>query len=138
MGHMSHRRSSAHRWVDIGLRTAHLGAMAAFLGGAILGEIPRGSTELVVLTGLLMCASELSRHGLDWLRYTQAWTVIIKVTAFAVATALGYPLWGAGLALVLGSVISHAPGAIRHAAVLGEAGPCAGECTREGVSDRAR
>jgi len=133
---MSHRRSTAHRWVDIGLRTAHLAAMGVFLGGAVLGEVPVGATDAVVVSGVLMCASELSRHGLDWLRYTQAWTVIVKVACFGILAALGHPLAGAGLALLLGSVISHAPGAIRHASIVGEAGPCADSCTPEGVGER--
>lgn len=123
------RRTAAHRWLDIGLRTAHLAAMAFFLGGAALGDAPAWSLAATVATGLALCASDVARHGDDWFRYAQAWAVIGKVAVFTALAAAGEPSWAAAAALVVGSVISHAPGAIRHAAVVGEAGPCASNCT---------
>ena len=125
---MPRRRTPAHRWLDIALRTAHIAAMAVFLGGAVADTIPPWSLAATVATGLALCASEVVRHGDDWFRFAQAWAVIAKVVVFALAAAMDQPLWGALAALLVGSVISHAPGAIRHAPLVGESGPCATSC----------
>lgn len=122
---MGRRRSSFHRWADIGTRTLHLLAVAAaFVEAVTPGRAP-GAEAAVILTGGALVASDLWRHGADWLRWLQAWLLIGKLVVFVVAVALGAPLWGLIGAVVLGSVASHAPGEARHRPLWGAPGPCA-------------
>ncbi len=69
--------------------------------------------------------TELGRHGLDWVRYAQGQATLVKVAlllfGFASPAAVLPALWGA---LVVGSLISHAPGWVRHYALWGADGPC--------------
>ncbi len=119
------RRSDLHRWLDIALRTLHLLAVAACFVEVVTPGAASGATAGVLLTGAGMVASELWRHGLDWLRWGQAWLLFAKLATFAIAASAGAPLAGLVGAVVLGSVASHAPGAVRHAPMFGEPGPCA-------------
>ncbi len=81
--------------------------------------------ELLALSGAGIVADELLKYGLDWLRYLQAWVVLAKVGLCAFGAL--HPEWllhALFLALVLGSVISHAPGRVRQFALRGTPGPC--------------
>lgn len=109
------RSYPGQRWVRIAARTAHLGAMAMVLGAAALGADPGGWGPLVVLSGLVIVADDLFKWGGLYLRMVQAWVVGLKLVLLVVGlsrpTLLLPCLWAA---LVAGSVVSHAPGKLRH------------------------
>ena len=117
------------RALRIALRTAHIGAASLLLGAVHFAPDSAALTPWVMallLTGATLLATELTRHGLDWLRFAQGWAVLVKLSLVVLGAvypeALHGCLWGA---LILGSVLSHAPGRVRHWALWGEDGPCA-------------
>ena len=119
------------RYVRIALRTAHIGAACMLLGAVHFADDPAGRIvapwlTAVLVTGVVLVATELVRHGWDWLRFLQGWTVIAKLALVgvgaAIPEALPACLWAA---LILGSIISHAPGKLRQHPIWGEPGPCA-------------
>jgi len=127
-------RYPGQRWVRIALRTLHIAAAAMVVGAAVHDGAYGMWPDLLALSGLAIVADEIYKGGLDWFRYLHAWVVCAKV-ALAVFGAL-YPDWvlhALFAALVLGSVISHAPGRVRHFSLWGAPGPCA----REGTCARA-
>lgn len=129
---MSTRRFPGQRAARVTLRTAHIGAAGVALGAATLGVSPGVWPALALLTGLAMAVEELVRHGVDWFRYLQSWVILAKLLALALTArdpALGAV--GMWIALALGSVIAHAPGAVRQYALWGEPGPCAARCDVE-------
>jgi hypothetical protein len=79
-----------------------------------------------LLSGGAMVAEALVRYGTDWLRFVGSWVVLFKLALLVLALWSGMALWPLLLALLLGSVISHAPGRIRQHALWGEDGACAG------------
>ena len=101
------------RAAGIALRTAHLGAMAALVGGAWYGVPPaelRGATLATALTGLALVVSEAS-HSRHWVYQGRGLLVVAHVGAFGLAALLGpAALMGA---LVIGAVGSHLPKALR-------------------------
>lgn len=118
-------RSTLHRHAGVLVRTAHLGGVVGVLGAALYDAPVGGWAELLVGSGMVLVADEFWRFGLAWLRYLQAWVLLAKIGLFAVFAAADAPLAGLWVAFLLGSVISHAPGPLRHFAILGEPGPCA-------------
>lgn len=116
------RRSDPHRWLSIGIRTLHLASVV----GVFSAPSPDAWAALLLGSGALLIADDLWRFGLDWLRWVQAWVILGKLGVFGVCALAGHPVVGLWAALVLGSLISHAPGALRHAPLLGAPGPCAG------------
>jgi hypothetical protein len=118
-------RYRGQRWVRIALRTLHIAAAAMVIGAAAYGGSWGIWPELLALSGAGIVADELLKYGLDWLRYLQAWVVLAKVGLCAFGAL--HPEWllhALFLALVLGSVISHAPGRVRQFALRGTPGPC--------------
>lgn len=111
--------------MDIALRTGHLLGVCGVAAGVLHAPLSAAAVATTLLTGVGLVASELWRHGSDWLRYGQAWLLLAKLAALGAGAALGSPLAGAVAAVVLGSVASHAPGSLRHAALWGPPGPCA-------------
>lgn len=120
------RRFPGQRWLRIGVRTAHIGCVAMVMGAVVFGGEARGWLVGLVVTGALLVAEELYRYGLDWLRYLSAWAVVLKIGLLA--AGLMFPerlpalLWAA---LIVGGVISHAPGRVRQFPLWGAPGPCA-------------
>ncbi len=135
------RKFPGQRWLRISLRTVHLGCVAMVLGGAAFG---RQDLDLwlagLLLSGGLMVVEELYRYGLDWFRWAQAWVVLIKLGLFAVVLTLeAWQVPALWCALVLGAVISHAPGKVRQAPLWGAPGPCADKSdVSSGGSDPTR
>ena len=127
-------RYPGQRWVRIALRTLHIAAAAMVIGAAVHDGAYGPWPDLLALSGLAIVADELYKGGLDWIRYLHAWVVIGKVgLAVYGALHLEHLLPCLFAALVLGSVISHAPGKVRQFAFWGEPGPCA----RKDTCDRA-
>ncbi len=79
-----------------------------------------------MLTGLALVAEDVFKGGWDYVRYLQSWAILAKllllIAAMAWPALLVPALW---CALIIGSVISHAPGAVRQFPLWGEPGPCA-------------
>jgi hypothetical protein len=103
------------RALNIALRTAHLGAMAILCGGLAYGA-PEASignaTAATVGTGAALLMSEM-RNGHGWLVQGCGLFAIGHVVAVAALTLAGRPLAGAVVALVVGSIGSHLPKALR-------------------------
>lgn len=108
--------SAAARAVGIALRTAHLGAMAALLGGQrIAAADPSLRTWQVatVVTGVALLLSEMS-HSRHWIYQARGLTAIAHAGVLALVPLAGARAWVvlAG-ALVIGSVGSHLPRGLR-------------------------
>jgi hypothetical protein len=114
------------RVIRISLRTLHIGAAAMTMGAVFFGGDPGSWPMLLMATGLGILSDDLYKYGLDWMRWLNFWVLAFKLTLLGVALYrpdfLKVAMWSA---LILGSLISHAPGKIRHAALWGKSGPCA-------------
>jgi hypothetical protein len=104
------------RSFNIAARTAHIGAMALLVGGRIFA-VDHGSLRpwhvLTSLTGLALLASEAS-HSRHWVYQVRGLIVLAHVGAFALVAIA--PRWARPAivaALVLGSIGSHLPKAVR-------------------------
>lgn len=120
------RRFRGQRALHVVVRTAHIAAAGITLGGVTLGADPGAWAPAAGLTGAALVADDLYRYGEHWFRYTQSWVILLKLALLWGAAArpehLGPALWAA---LVLGGLISHAPGFVRQHALWGPPGPCA-------------
>lgn len=120
------RRFAGQRWLRIALRTVHITAASAYFGALLAQGAAAAWLPVVLASGALLVAEELYRYGLGWLRFVQAWAVGLKLMSVVLASLWPqHALWAALAALVVGSVISHAPGELRQRALWGEPGPCA-------------
>ena len=102
------------RWLNLSLRTVHLGGIV-LLGAALLGP---GDTmpgaALTLLSGLAMFAGDAWANPAH-LRVVAGCGVVLKLAL--VALMIIYPAAAPGLfwlILVLSTLLSHAPGALRH------------------------
>lgn len=109
------RRYPGQRALRITARTAHIGTAALTLGAATFDGDAATWAGAALVTGLVIVADDLFKWGLLYLRMLQSWVVIAKLALLLLGIArpaLLLPcLW---TALVLGSVVSHAPGKLRH------------------------
>lgn len=119
------RRSPTHRLFSVVVRTLHLIGVVGVFATSGWGAPPAGWAELLVASGLVLVGDDLLRFGADWLRWAQSWAIIGKLLVFMACYALGEPMIGLWAALVIGSLISHAPGMLRHYPLVGAPGPCA-------------
>lgn len=105
------------RWVRTGLRTLHLVAFGALYGALLLDVEPArltAPTLAVGVTGGAFVVFELARCP-SWLLQVRGLVTLVKVGLLAIVVLR--PSWGvvaATLAVVLGSVVSHAPGRLRY------------------------
>ncbi len=82
----------------------------------------------LVLSGGGIIASDLEKYGLNWFRYLCGWAAIAKFSLLVVGLLVpGLMLPCLWACVIIGAVISHAPGSIRHAAPFGTIGPCGDE-----------
>jgi hypothetical protein len=107
-------RLGAERALGIGLRTAHLGAMALLLGASRF-EAPatalRAWLAAAALTGAALVASE-ARHSRHWIVQVRGLLVLAHVGVVGlVQLGAGFPALAA--ALVIGAVGSHLPRSLR-------------------------
>ena len=119
-------RYPGQRALRITARTVHLVSMALVVGGAVFDEIGTTWLAVLVVSGGAIVADDVYKYGDDWFRFAQSWAVLTKLILMAIA--LAFPQVAVGMliaAVVVGSVISHAPGKIRQAALWGPPGPCA-------------
>ncbi len=113
------------RAVRITARTVHLGAVIIIVGGAFWEHEPSADwLAVLVLSGGIIMADDLYRRGEAYFRWVQFWGIALKLAAVGVGVA--YPpllLPSLAVAVILGSVVSHVPGSVRHRALWGENGP---------------
>jgi len=120
--------SETARFINITTRTAHIAVMAVLVGGRFFGvehDSLRLWHALTSLTGVALLVSEAS-HSRHWVYQARGVIVFAHVGAFALIAAapgLGRPAVVA--ALIIGSVGSHLPKAVRkwsfrHRAVVGD------------------
>ncbi|HSN13145.1 MAG TPA: hypothetical protein VLT61_00835 [Anaeromyxobacteraceae bacterium] len=107
-------RLGAERAIGIGLRTAHLAAMALLLGASRF-EAPAAALRTwlaaTALTGVALVVSE-SRHSRHWIVQVRGLLVLAHVGAAGlVQLRAGFPALAA--ALVIGAVGSHLPRSVR-------------------------
>jgi hypothetical protein len=80
---------------------------------------------VLVVTGGGMIVFAVGKYGLDWFRYLCGVAAVAKFALLFIGLlfpAVMLPcLWGC---LLIGGVISHAPGSLRHAPLFGAPGPC--------------
>lgn len=102
------------RLLGILARTAHLFAMAVFVGGVWL-EVPAaalgGWRAAAVGTGLLLLASEVSHEPRRWAWQASGLAVLAHAAALLLLAVDGRV--ATGLALVVGAAGSHAPKRLR-------------------------
>ena len=118
------RRFPGQRALRIMVRTVHIGCAAMFLGALTFVGHPGAWGEALLWSGAALIAEELYRYGFAWFRWLQAWVVMGKLCLFALAIVHGGTA-AAWAALVLGGLISHAPGRVRQLPLWGSPGPCA-------------
>ena len=115
------------RWVRIGARTVHLVSVMFVGGNAIIGRpLDSVALDMLILSGCSLLADDALRYGPSLLRYLHFWAVVAKIGLLSIA--LVKPEWTLSLlvaAVVVGSIISHAPGKVRQWAWVGDPGPCA-------------
>ena len=110
-----HPYSGPARALNIGLRTAHLGAMAVLCGGVAFGVAAAslsGATIFTIATGAALLLSEMS-HGKGWLSEGRGLLALAHVGVAGALFAAGQPRAGAATALVVGAVGSHLPRTLR-------------------------
>jgi hypothetical protein len=121
---LSVRRYPGQRWLRIAFRTLHIAAAAMLLGAAHYASpadaLGSDFVALLVGSGAAILLDDAYRYGGKWVRMAQFWVAVVKVALLAIGLlvpgALIVCLWAA---LLLGSVISHASGEVRHFRVWG-------------------
>ena len=115
------RTFPAERWVRIGLRTAHLMSMAAYVGGSLFAVTPDRLTPALLLTlatGVLFALLEM--YGtLEWLFELRGLATVGKVILLGLVPIM--PAAQAPLLLsvvAIGSVSSHMRAKLRYFSIL--------------------
>ena len=133
---MSGRTYRGQRALRITFRTVHIGSIALLIGAATWDPPLAPRHEVCVLSGAVIVGDDVYKNGPDYFRFLQSWSVFAKLALlFAALTwksVMGPALW---IALVIGSVISHAPGRLRHLPLWGPKGPCSERTPRSEVDE---
>ncbi|MER2541766.1 MAG: hypothetical protein ABTQ26_21185 [Azonexus sp.] len=102
------------RWLNLGLRTVHIAGIV-LLGAALLsGTNPSLGAIITFVSGFGMFASDTWANPLQ-LREVAGFGVLVKlglILWMAVQPTLAIPIFW--LILVISTLLSHAPGALRH------------------------
>ena len=106
------------RSLRIALRTAHIGGVALLVGALHFRappRIPDGVWVVVFLSGTGILLDDLYRWRAHWFSMVQFWAMVLKFgLLIAAALVPEARLWCIWAALITASVISHAPGTVRH------------------------
>jgi len=109
------------RWLNIALRTAHIGAMGILVGGHAFDVTPerlKASLFLAIGTGVALAAME-SGLRLLWFHQGSGLMTMAKLALIcAVPLVWDYRLPILLAVIVIASVASHMPGRYRHYSVL--------------------
>ncbi len=120
------RRFRGQRGIRTMVRTAHIGGVVVFMGAILGGGFSVVGGVVLGLTGVYLVVDQLIRDGSAHIRFAVFWAVVLKISALTVgflhAAWLVPCLW---FCLIVGGLISHAPGSVRHFSLWGEGGPCA-------------
>ena len=115
------------RILRISLRTTHIITIVFVSAVVIAGHgIQQSWLFALVASGCGLLMDDFVRYGTKLFHYLQFWAILPKI--FILACAITYPNQARELfvlAIVIGSLISHAPGKIRQYAFGGQPGPCA-------------
>lgn len=102
----------------IGCRTAHIGSAALILGAAYyhqLDALDWWALPVLAGSGIIIVLDDFYRRGRHLLRMAQFWILVCKLLLLGLAIwnrdLLLPALWGS---LIIGSIVSHVPGFIRH------------------------
>ena len=111
------RHFRGKRWVNIGLRTAHLLGVAG-VGGALLGGVAPPAwlpyLYLTVATGVSLMALELWTSGIYLLQVRGQATLVKVVLLAALPIAPGLEGAVVAIAIVISGIFSHAPASVRY------------------------
>jgi hypothetical protein len=128
----SEMKYRGQRWLRIGARTVHLISVMFVGANAVIGQpLDEQAIAVLVASGMVLVGDDVVRYGSYVFRYLHFWAAVSKISLLSVA--LVQPEWTLSCliaAVVVGSVISHAPGAVRHWSFVGEPGPCAKKAAR--------
>ena len=109
------------RWLNIALRTAHIGAMGIMVGGHAFDVTPerlKTSLFLTIGTGVALAAMEAGPRLL-WFHQGSGLMTMAKLALLcAIPLAWDYRLPSLLAVIVIASVGSHMPGRYRHYSVL--------------------
>lgn len=107
--------SGVARAISIALRTAHLFAMAVFVGG-LFAAAPDPSVRawrlLTIATGAALLLSEAT-HGRHWIYQGRGVATLAHVGVLALLAVGGMDRSASAAALVIGAIGSHMPGSLR-------------------------
>lgn len=107
--------SGGARAISIALRTAHLFAMAVFVGG-LFAATPDPSVRtwrlLTIATGAALLLSEAT-HGRHWIYQGRGVATLAHVGVLALLAVGGMDRSASTAALVIGAIGSHMPGSLR-------------------------
>lgn len=116
MGVREPRRFPGQRWLNIGLRSAHLVGIAGVAGG-FLFDLPETRWavywHLTLVTGMLLAALYVWTDA-GWLLKLKGQAILAKLALLALAYA--YPAWRMQLFLLiilLSAFFAHAPDRVR-------------------------
>lgn len=104
------------RWLKIGLRTCHIVAFSALVGGLLLdSSIERVEPWFLatILSGFALVAVEL-QQGLIWLRQLRGIAIFVKLLVLSAAFYWPQHHFLVISAIILSSVVSHMPGRYRY------------------------
>ena len=109
------RSFRGQRAARITARTLHIAAIAVWIGSYVFDGDSGWSPFVAAATGFAIVAIDVYKYGLDYFRYMLSWAIALKLCIIVVAH-FWVPLRPLALwtSLVIGSLISHAPGKIRH------------------------
>ena len=101
--------------MGVALRTAHLLAMAVFVGAVFAGgaESLRAWRWLAFATGAALLVTEVS-HGRDWPWQGRGVATVAHVAVLGLLAVEGLERWALAAAVVVGSVGSHMPRSLRN------------------------
>lgn len=114
------RQAALKRWTKITLRSLHLLAVAGVGGGVLLGidkALWLGYWYLALVSGALLMSMDVILNRL-WLVQVRGLAILLKLLLLLFLGA--DPAWNRVLlvlVIVISSVISHAPGAVRYYSV---------------------
>ena len=102
------------RWLNLALRTIHLGGLV-LLGASLLGASHTGlGAAITLVSGLLMFATDTWANP-GQLREVAGFGILVKLLLVGLmAWQPGWALAIFWLVLALSTLLSHAPGALRH------------------------
>lgn len=118
---MPERTFPGERWVRIGLRTAHLMSMAAYVGGSLFAVTPdRLATALAFALGTGVLFALLEIYGtLNWLFELRGLATLGKIVLLGLVSVFPGARAPLLLAVVaIGSVSSHMTAKLRYLSIL--------------------